>query len=300
MKCAKNVPRAGVGKNFNFFRFFEKFSNWRKASYFHIRTSKISKFTHLDEKGAKEWNAQKMSLGPGWGKTSIFSIFRKVFKTDGKHHIFTLGQLKYQNSLIWMKKEPKSEMRKKCPKGRGGEKLQFFSIFRKVYRTEGKHHIFTLGQWCFPSVLKTFRKIEKIEVFPHPGPRDIFCAFHSLAPFSSKWVNFDILLVLMWKYDAFLQFCKLFEKSKKIEVFPHPGPWDIFCAFHSLAPFSSKWVNFDILVVLMWKYDAFLQFRKLFEKSKKLKFFPTPALGTFFAHFTLWLLFHPNEWILIF
>ena len=100
--------------------------------------------------------------------------------------------------------------------------------------------------WCFPSVLKTFRKIEKIEVFPHPGPRDIFCAFHSLAPFSSKWVNFDILVVLKWKCDAFLQFCKLFEKSKK------------------------------------------------------LKFFPTPALGTFFTHFTLWLLFHPNEWILIF
>ena len=144
-----------------------------------------------------------------------------------------------------------------------------------------------------------FLKIKKIEVFLHPGPWNIFYAFHSLAPFSSKWVNFDILLVLMWKYDAFLQFWKLFEKSKKI-VFPHPGPRDIFCAFHSLAPFSSKWVNFYILVVLKWKYDAFLQFCKLFEKSKKLKFFPTPALGTFFTHFTLWLLFHPNEWILIF
>ena len=71
-----------------------------------------------------------MSTCPGWGKSSIFSIFRKVFKTEGKHHIFTLGQVKYQNSLqnslIWMKKEPKSEMRKKCRQGRGGEKLQFF------------------------------------------------------------------------------------------------------------------------------------------------------------------------------
>ena len=80
-----------------------------------------------------------MSLGPGWGKTSIFSIFRKVFKTEGKHHIFTLGQVKYQNSLIWMKKEPKSEMRKKCPKGRGGEKLQFFLFFEKF--TELKESI---------------------------------------------------------------------------------------------------------------------------------------------------------------
>ena len=115
VKCAKNVPRAGVGKNFNFFDFSKSFRNWRKASYFHFRTTKIWKFTHLDGKAAKEWNAQKMSLGPGWGKTSIFSISQKVFETEGKHHIFTLGQLRYENSLIWMEKQPKSEMRKKCP-----------------------------------------------------------------------------------------------------------------------------------------------------------------------------------------
>ena len=76
MKCAKNVPRAGVVKNFHFF----------------------------------------------------FS-FQNVFKPEGMHHIFTLGQLKYQNSLIWMKKEPKSEMHKKCRYSRVGEKLQFLSIF---------------------------------------------------------------------------------------------------------------------------------------------------------------------------
>ena len=46
----------GWGKTI-FFDFSKSFQNWRKASYFHIRTSKISKFTHLDEKGAKEWNA---------------------------------------------------------------------------------------------------------------------------------------------------------------------------------------------------------------------------------------------------
>ena len=51
-----------------------------------------AKFTHLDEKLQFFFD---------------FSIFRKVFKTEGKHHIFTLGQVKYQNSLIWMKKEPK-------------------------------------------------------------------------------------------------------------------------------------------------------------------------------------------------
>ena len=61
VKRTKNVPRAGVGKNFNFFD------------------------------------------------------FSKSFKTEGEHHIFTLGQLRYDDSLISMKKEPKREMRKKCP-----------------------------------------------------------------------------------------------------------------------------------------------------------------------------------------
>ena len=50
---------------------------------------------------------KKFPIGPGWGKTSIFSIFLKVLKTEGNYHIFTLGQLKYQNSLIWKKKIPK-------------------------------------------------------------------------------------------------------------------------------------------------------------------------------------------------
>ena len=128
------------------------------------------------------------------------------------------------------------------------------SLFGSFFIQMSEFWYFTcpkVKMWCFPSVLKTFRKIEKkLKFFPTPALQGHF--------------------------------------------FSPPR------AFHSLAPFSSKWVNFDILVVLKWKYDAFLQFCKLFEKSKKLKFFPTPALGTFFAHFTLWLLFHPNEWILIF
>ena len=70
-----------------------------------------------------------MSLGPGWAKTSIFSIFRKVFKTEGNYHIFTLGQLKYQNSLIWKKKMPKSEMQKKnVPRAGVGENINFFDF----------------------------------------------------------------------------------------------------------------------------------------------------------------------------
>ena len=52
----------------------------------------------------------------GVGKNFNFFDFSKSFqKTQGNYHIFTLGQLKYQNSLIWKKKMPKSEMQKKCP-----------------------------------------------------------------------------------------------------------------------------------------------------------------------------------------
>ena len=132
MKCKKNVPRAGQGENFNFFDFSKSFQNWRKLSLcFHFRTTKISKFTHLEEKDSKEWNAKKkkMSLGPLWAKTSIFSIFRKGFKSEGNYHIFTLGQLKYQNSLIWKKKMPKSELQKKnVPRAGVGENFNFFNF----------------------------------------------------------------------------------------------------------------------------------------------------------------------------
>ena len=99
-------------------------------------------------------------------------------------------------------------------------------------------------------------------------------SIHTCPHYSSKWVNFYILIVLKWKYDVFLHFRKVFKKWKKmekIEFFPHHGPVDIFVSIHTCAHFPSKWVNLCILVVLKWKYDDFLQFRKLFKKSKKLQ-----------------------------
>ena len=82
----------------------------------------------------------------------------------------------------------------------------------------------------------------------------------------------------MSNYDDFLHFRKLFEKSKKLKIFPTPALGTLFPLFRTCAQISSKWANFYILVVLMSNYDDFLHFRKLFEKSKKLKIFPTPAL----------------------
>ena len=146
---------------------------------------------------------------------------------------------------------------------------------------------------------KLFEKVKKLKISPTPGPGDPFRSFHACAQIWSKWVNFYILVVLMSNYDDFLHFRKLFIKSKNLEDFPHPVPGEPFRSFHTCAQISSKWVNFYILVVLMSNYDDFLHFRKLFEKSKKLKISPTQALGTLFAHFTLVPRFHPNEWIFI-
>ena len=146
---------------------------------------------------------------------------------------------------------------------------------------------------------KLFENSKKLKISPTPGPGDPFRSFHTCAQISSKWVNFYILVVLMSNYDDFLHFCKLFEKSKKLEDLPHLSPGKPFRSFHTCAQISSKWVNFYILVLLMSIYDDFHHFRKLFEKWKKLKISPTPALGTLFACFTLVPRFHPNEWIFI-
>ena len=132
--------------------------------------------------------------------------------------------------------------------------------------------------WWFSSFSQTFRKIEKIEDFPIPGPGDPFPLFHTCAQISSKWVNFYILVVLMSNYDDFLHFRKLL-KNRKNWRFSPPRPWGPFSLIPNLCPDFIQISEFDILVVLMSNFDDFLHFHKLFEKSKKLKIFPTPALG---------------------
>ena len=153
--------------------------------------------------------------------------------------------------------------------------------------------------WWFSSFSQTFRKLKKIEDFPLPRPWGPFSLVSHLCPDFKQMSEFLYLScpdVKLWWFSSFSQ---TFRKIEKIEDFPHPGPGDPFRSFHICAQISSKWVNFYILVVLMSNYDDFLHFRKLFEKWKKLKISPTPALGTLFACFTLVPRFHPNEWIFI-
>ena len=49
------------------------------------------------ENGHMSELSQNSSLGPRWSKTSIFSIFWKVFENEENPHILTPGQLKYTN-----------------------------------------------------------------------------------------------------------------------------------------------------------------------------------------------------------
>ena len=148
-------------------------------------------------------------------------------------------------------------------------------------------------------IFANFSKNRKNWRFSPPRPWGPFSLISHLCPDFIQMSEFLYLScpdVKLWWFSSFSQ---TFRKVEKIEDFPHPGPGDPFPLFHTCAQISSKWVNFYILVVLMSNYDDFLHFRKLFEESKKLKIFPTPALGTLFPYFTLVPRFHPNEWIFI-
>ena len=149
-------------------------------------------------------------------------------------------------------------------------------------------------------IFATFSKNGKNSRFPTPRPWGPFSLVSHLCPDfiqMSEFLNLSCPNVKLWWFSSFSQTFRKLEK--KLKFFPTPGPGDPFRSFHTCGQISSKWVNFYILVVLMSNYDDFLHFRKLFEKSKKLKISPTPALGTLFAHFTLVPRFHPNEWIFI-
>ena len=68
----------------------------------------------------------------------------------------------------------------------------------------------------------------------------------------------------IWCFSSFL---KTFKKIEKNWSFCPPRIVNIFGSIHTCAHFSSKWFNFYILVVLKWKHDAFLHFRKLWKKK---------------------------------
>ena len=74
---------------------------------------------------------EKGPQGRGGENLQFFRLLRKVCENEENHHNLTSGQLRYKNSLIWMKSGHKCEIREKGPQGRGGENLQFFRLFEK-------------------------------------------------------------------------------------------------------------------------------------------------------------------------
>ena len=106
------------------FRFFEKsFWNWRKHLVFASEQLKSKKFTHLQENCAHVWIEPKMST-------------EKVREKSRECH---KPQLKYKNSLIWMKNKHMCELSKKCQQVHS----PFFRFFWKVFEIEENHHFFS-------------------------------------------------------------------------------------------------------------------------------------------------------------
>ena len=155
--------------------------------------------------------------------------------------------------------------------------------------------------WWFYSIKKPFGKIPKIEIFHDRGPVENchFLHIHIFADFAAKWVNIYSLGILMSYYDGSLQFERLSEKSKKMKFFMTADLSKnvTFCIFTFFEDFAAKWVNIYILEILMSYYDGSLQFKRLSEKSKKLKFFLTADLSknVIFWIFTFLQILQPNE-----
>ena len=114
--------------------------------------------------GHKCETSEKGPQGRGWGKSSIFSIFRKVCENEENHHNLTSGQLWYKNSLIWMKSGHKCETSEKGPQGRGGGNLPIFSIFRKVCENKENHHNLTSGHLRYKNSLIWMKSGHKCEM----------------------------------------------------------------------------------------------------------------------------------------
>ena len=75
--------------------------------------------------------SEKGPQGRGEGNLQFFRFFEKFEKNKENHNNLTSGQLRYKNSLIWMKSGHKCEMSEKGPQGRDGGNLQFFRFFEK-------------------------------------------------------------------------------------------------------------------------------------------------------------------------
>ena len=132
---AKKVPQVRDGRKLQFFLFFEKFSKMKKILIVSLQDNWNIQIHLVGWKMGTWVNwTKKSSPDPRWEKTSIFFIFWKVFENEENPHSLTPGQLKYTNSLSWMKNGHMSELnQKKFPRSAVGENFNFFN-FLKSFR----------------------------------------------------------------------------------------------------------------------------------------------------------------------
>ena len=277
-KCAhewiepKKFPVRG-GRKLQFFRFFENEENP------HILTPEQLKYTNSliwMENGHMSKLRQKSSPAPLSAKTSIFSIFWKVFENEENPHILTPGQLKYTNSLIWMENGYMSELSHKTfPRSAVAENFNFFDFlksFRKWRKSSYSHHRMTKiyklthldGKWVhewieqkkFPrsevgenfnffDFLKSSRKWRKSS-YSHSKTTKIYKFTDLDGKWAHEWIEpktFPSSTGGVGGDFNFFTIFKEFSKMKKILIFSLQDNWNI--QIHSFGWKMGTWVDWD-------------------------------------------------------
>ena len=151
--------------------------------------------------------------------------------------------------------------------------------------------------WGFSLFSKTFQKTEKIEVFTHHGPGELFWLNSLMCPFSiqmSEFVYFSCPGVRIWGFSSFSKF---FKKSKNLKFSPTTHLGNFSDSIYSCAHFPFKWVNLYIFL-LSWSENMRIFFIFInFSKNWINCFRPPRTWCTVLAQFTHVPIFHPNKWI---
>ena len=132
--------------------------------------------------------------------------------------------------------------------------------------------------------LKGFRKnLKKTEIFHDRGPVEKWHFF-----FFCICTFLQILQPNEWIFTFQVYFLDFSESLLNWRDYDDPKNWSFrwlgtwekwnFLHIHNFTDFAAKWVNIYILGILMSYYDGSLQFKRLSDKSKKLKFFMTADL----------------------
>ena len=258
--------------------------------------------------------------GPRSWKTSIFSTFWKVFKTDENHHQLTPGHLKGKYLHIWMRNMQVCEMPKMTffTQGRGGENLQFFQLSKKPFKmmkttTSWPQDTWKVNICSFGWEIRKNVKCPKMTILS--WKTSIFSTFwkvfktdenhHQLTPGHLKGKYLPIWTgVLGSTGGGFYQFNRRSRKSKKLKFFMTADLRENchFGAFHIFTYFSPKRANIYFSSVLWSTGGCFHHFKRLFGELKNLKIFPIPAMHEkcHFGHFTNLHISHPNGQIFTF